>query len=128
MKTNRCIENLLKLIDLLQRNSTTDNYLDEGCAKPYLGPSCTTICYNTRPVRLYSKNNDLITGTYLDSNNQMQTTSIFRIQKVNKGCVTLLLLSANDNGTYSSTNTYITVRVCCICAVRCLPDTIVDCV
>ena len=55
MKDNNCIFNLLKVIDLLQRNSTNHESFATGCDKPYLGPACTTICFNTRPISLYKK-------------------------------------------------------------------------
>ena len=44
MTTNRCIKNLLKLIALLQDNSKDDCCFEEGCTKPFLGPTINCIC------------------------------------------------------------------------------------
>ena len=46
-----CLADILKKILLLQRQDY-DNENYKGCDKPYLGPICNTICYNTRPIML----------------------------------------------------------------------------
>ena len=125
MKNNRCIANLLKFINLLQINSTNDDYHDNSCKRPFLGPICNSICYNTRPITLYTKYGDLFETTYT-YNEQTLTSSTFRIQKINDNCVTLLILHANPDNTYTSTNSYITVNLNCICAVKCLQDTLIE--
>lgn len=125
MKNNRCIANLLKFINLLQINSTTDNIQDKTCTRPYLGPICRTICYNTRPITLYTKNGDLFETTYT-LNNETLTSSTFRVEKVEDNCVTLLILATNPDGTFTNTNSFITVNLKCICAVKCLNDTVVE--
>ena len=53
MKSNKCIRNLLKLINLLQNNSINNCSMNDGCTKPFLGPSINNICYNTRVITLY---------------------------------------------------------------------------
>ena len=124
MKNNRCIANLLKFVNLLQKNSTIDNQ-DITCTKPYLGPICRTICYNTRPITIYTKNGDLFETTYT-FNNETLTSSTFRVEKVEDNCVTLLILATNPDETYTNTNSFITINLKCICAVKCLNDTIVE--
>ena len=51
------------------------------------------------------------------------TTTIFRVQNVGDKTVTVLLISDNGDGTYSSTNTFATINLSCICAIRCIGDT-----
>lgn len=125
MAGNYCIKNLFKLIDLLQQNSLNKCCLEDGCSKPYLGPTINNVCYNTRVITLYTKNGTLYTTTYLDDNNNLQTSSFFRIEKIHDDCVTLLVLR-KENESYFSTNQYVTVSFKCICAVKCILDVVVE--
>ena len=110
MSSKNCIGNLLKLICLLQDNSTSSCNLENGCSKPYLGPSSNSICYNTRIIQLYRCNGTLMETTYTSDNG------------------TLLLINYDNLGdTYNSTRQYITVDLACIGAVRCIRDVTVNC-
>ena len=120
MNTNSCIKNLLKLILLLQNNSS--NKCINNCSKPYLGVSNNSN-YNTRVISLYKKNGDIYTIEYTDNEGNNLTSSIFRVMGIDGDCCTLLILNNNNNNNYSSTGQYITVNLNCICAVRCLIDT-----
>ena len=124
MRTNHCIRNLFRLICLLQENSVNRHCLEDGCSKPYLGPDINQICYNTRVVTLYTKNGTLLSSNYLDNGNIL-SSSFFRIEKVLDDCVVLRILS-NVDDTYISTNSFITVNLGCICAVKCVVDTVVS--
>lgn len=124
MGTNRCIRNLLRLICLLQENSVNKHCLEDGCTRPYLGPTINQICYNTRVVTLYTKNGTLLSGNYQDNGN-MISSSFFRVEKVFDNCVALRVL-AKDEDEYISTNSFITVNLKCICAVKCVVDTVVS--
>ena len=117
MNSNNCIGNLLKYIYLLQSNSTS-SCLKEDCTKPYLGPTISLECYNTRVISLYKKDGTLFTVQYGDN----LSSSTFRIMNIYNDTVTLLVLSNSDD-IYSSTNQFITVNINCICAVRCIVDT-----
>lgn len=125
MATNRCIKNLLKLICLLQQNSENKCCLEDGCTKPFLGPTKNNACYNTRVITLYTKNGTLFTSTYTDDHKNVQTSSLFRVEKVHDDCATLLILT-EDYGTYLSTKQYITVNLKCICALKCISDVVVE--
>lgn len=125
MDSNQCIKNLLKLIHLLQKNSLNKCCLEDGCTKPFLGPTIDNICYNTRVITLYKKDGTIFTTNYFDDENTLQTSSFFRVEKVNDNCVTLLILN-EENGSYFSTNQCITVRIKCICAIKCISDVIVE--
>ena len=124
MQTNNCIKNLLKLIHVLQDNSKNLSCLDEGCLKPFLGPSLVDTCYDTRVITLYTKNGELFTANYYDDNNVVNMSFLFRIQKVDDDCCTLLIL-VNDGDEYISTRQTITVKISCICAIKCIEDTVV---
>lgn len=124
MRRNHCIKNLLKLICLLQENSVNKHCLEDGCTKPYLGPTIDQICYNTRVITLYTKNGTLLSSNY-DSNGNIGTSTLFRVEKVLDDCVTLRVLMM-DNGNYVSTNSFITVNLSCICAIKCVVDVAVE--
>ena len=92
MTTNRCIKNLLKLIALLQDNSLDECCVEEGCTKPFLGPTINCICYNTRIITLYNKKGTILSANYMDNSNVVQTSTLFRVHKVDDNCVTLRVL------------------------------------
>lgn len=118
MRNNNCILNLLKVIDLLQRNSANHHVLEEGCARPFLGAfDNNLICYNTRPISLYTKDGSVF--SFLD-------TTFFRIERVKDNCVTLQALKTCDDG-YIATREFITIDTNCFCVVRCFPDTFIPC-
>lgn len=125
MALNRCIKNLLKLICLLQNNSNNNCPADDGCTKPFLGPSATYICYNTRVITLYNKMGNLFTANYVDDSGNNQTSTLFRVERVDDECATLLILN-KDGDNYLSTNKFITVNLDCICAIKCIEDVVVS--
>lgn len=113
-----CIAKVLKVIDVLQKESTCEN-LPEGCSRPFLGPN-GLVLYNTRPITLYTKNGNLFTANYF-VNNVLTTSSVFRVENVNGCCATLRILQTAGE-TYTSTNEFITVNLECFCIIRCLND------
>lgn len=117
MRGNNCILNLLKVIDLLQRNSSNHCILEEGCERPFLGPSESFSCYNTRPISLYTKDGSL----FSISNN-----TVFRVEKVEDDCVTLQALSSSGSN-YTATGEFVTISPSCFCVIRCFPDTSITC-
>ena len=124
-----CIAKILNVINVLQNNANKTECQDNTCIKPYLGPITNTLCFNTRPIVLYRCDNTPIALEYTDSNGTTQTTNVFRVENVSDNSVGVLLSSENTTGdttTYNNTNTYATINLGCICAIRCLTDTIVD--
>ncbi len=119
-----CIAKILKVIEILQKNINNDS-CEEGCSKPFLGPSINSVCYNTRPINLYGRNGELFTATYTDSTGAEATSNIFRVEKVSNCCCKLRILTEND-GTITATNNYITVNLKCMCAISCLDDLALD--
>lgn len=119
--TNRCIKNLLKLICLLQDNSNIDCLDIDNCTRPFFGQANNYIYYNTRVISLYTKQGELFTATYIDNNNVEQTSSIFKVISVDSDTAKFLILS-DTNGNITSTNNFITIKLSCIGAIRCLRD------
>lgn len=118
MRNNNCILNLIKVIDLLQKNSMDYCSLEHECSRPYLGPNGNFSCYNTRPISLYTKEGELFT---------FFNTSFFRVEEVHNSCVTLqALIKSNDS--YVATNEFITINTNCFCVIRCFNDTSITCI
>lgn len=113
-----CIAKILRVIDVLQKESVCENF-PEGCERPFLG-SGGLLIYNTRPINLYTKTGNLFTVNYFVDNN-LSSSSVFRVENVNGCCATLRILTPSDN-TFSSTNEFVTVNLECFCIVRCLND------
>ena len=119
---NNCLANILKVINVLQNNAEDDCPNNNSCTRPFLGDFPTIVCFNTRLVTFYRCDNSLVTLPYtLDGVND--TTTIFRVQNVGCDSVTVLLIRDNGDGTYTNTNTYATINLGCICAIRCIGDT-----
>lgn len=130
---------ILSVILVLQQNACVDSCLD-SCDRPMLGggPSCL-VC-NTRPVMLYicSSNGTPwrmpITKDSTASCDGTTTTcsSVFRIEKIEGNCCTFRVLQDNPDTTslypYVATNSVFTIDLGCVCCIRCLTDTYVECV
>lgn len=123
--TNDGIRETLCLILTLQKESLRCND-NETCTKPYLGPSLTTICYNTRPITLYNCCNGSIWTFPYNLNGETGTSSIFRIENIEGDCATFRILipttDTEGNTTYSLSNSYFTIDLSCVSAMQCLND------
>ena len=129
-KENCCISKLLKVIDILQKNSCGELCSDESCTRPFLGGSPTIICYNTRPVTFYTRNGNIFTASY-QVGGETRTSSVFRVERVDGCCVKCRILEANPDQSdptrsYLATNQFITINLDCICVISCLADIIID--
>ena len=122
---NNCLANILKVINVLQNNSSDDCNINNSCTKPFLGDFPTIQCFNTRLITLYRCDNSLVTLPYT-FDGVSDTTTIFRVQNVGCDSVTVLLIRDNGDGTYTNTNTYATINLGCICAIRCIGDTTIS--
>ncbi len=124
-----CFANILKVIDVLQRNADRCESIDETCTRPFLGTFLSSAVYNTRPVTFYTKTGSIYSLPYT-FNGVSGTSSVFRIEKVKDCCVTVLILapnpSATDSRPYISTNQFATINLDCVCVLQCLADVIVD--
>lgn len=119
MNKENCLANLLKVICVLQNNSEKID-CNYSCARPFLGNS-DLVCFNTRLVTFYRCDNSLVTLPYTLDGVASETT-IFRVSSVNDNSVTVLLIIDNGDGTYTNTNTFATINLDCVCAIRCIGD------
>ena len=135
-----CISDILNVIYLLQKNCSGCGNAIDSCDKPILGEfACSN--YNTRPVMLYtccSNNTPMQMPTTRDAINCSETpadcSSIFRVEKIDDNCCTFRVLADNPDETeqatipYVATNSFFTMNLNCVCALKCLNDTYIECI
>ena len=120
---NNCLAKILKVIDVLQNNAEDRCNENNTCTRPILGILPDNICYNTRLVTFYRCDNSLVSLPYTLTGETLETT-VFRVESVNDNSVTVLLLADDGSQTYNvNTNTFATINLGCICAIRCIGDT-----
>lgn len=142
---SNCIAEILNVILVLQQNACPENCLD-SCDRPVLGGGPNCLICNTRPIMLYTCG---CCGTpwsmpvCKDSNancnpdNNVERVSrvcsdVFRVEKVDGNCCTCRVLQDNPDcnslNPFVATNSFFTINLDCVCSIRCLSDTFVDCV
>jgi len=140
-KDGNCINEILCVILVLQDNACPDNCL-QTCDRPVLGGGTNCLICNTRPVMLYTccgngtpwsmptTKDATLSCAGQDSN--ATCSNVFRVEKVEGNCCTFRVLETNTDTTsvypYVATNVFFTMDCSCLCAIRCLSDTFVDCV
>lgn len=133
-----CISEILKVILVLQENACPDNCLD-SCDRPMLGGGANCLICNTRPVMLYTccgNGTPWSMPTTKDvtaaCDDQTTCSTVFRVEKVEGNCCTFRVLADNPDTTslnpYVATNSFFTIDCSCLCVIRCLSDTYIDCV
>ncbi len=66
--------------------------------------------------------------------NETTTSNVFRVEKIDGCCATFRVLTTNPDETevatipYVATNSFFTMNLECVCALRCLNDTFVECI
>ena len=126
-----CIADILKVILLLQQNVCQNDTCLQTCDRGYLGINANTF-YNTRPIVLYpcSSANTALEMPVSKSPTETTTSSICRLEKLDECCATFRVLTINPDTTstfpYLSTNSFFTINLNCVAAIRCLDDTFVD--
>lgn len=127
---DNCLARILNVINILQNNAEKIECQDYSCTKPFLGPNSNILCFNTRPITLYRCDNSPITLNYTNTDGENATTSVFRVESVSNDSVGVLLLAETTdeegNTNYENTNTFATINLGCVCAIRCLNDAIVN--
>lgn len=124
-----CISDILTVICLLQKNTDCSDICLDSCDRPTLGQISNNCLYNTRPVMLYTCNSNGTVAWSMPTTRTAtptETSSVFRIEKIDGCCATFRVLIANDDGTYTSTDSFFTMNLECICCIRCLNDTLVE--
>lgn len=136
----RCIAEILAVINVLQQNADCcgDSCLDT-CDRGFLGNGTTSLGFNTRPVILYTAVGN---GTpwsmpttrenVVCGDEGVVCSNVFRVEKIDGCCCTFRVLAENPDVTslspYVATNSFFTMNLSCVCALRCLPDTFVECI
>lgn len=130
---NNCIQEILKVILLLQQSVCQNDSCLETCDKGFLGQSCSSF-FNTRPIVLYTcgTGNSPLAMPVSKSPTETSTSTVFRLEKLDDCCATCRVLAPNtDNeSTYPfvATNSFFTINLNCVCCLRCLDDTFVECI
>ena len=122
-----CIFEILKKILILQRQDfDNDNFV--GCDKPFLGPTPTNVCYNTRPIQLYiCASGSPWTFNYTLADGTTGTSDVLRVESLDDCCCTCRILASNtETNDYTSTGQFVTIDLNCCGAIRCLNDTYID--
>lgn len=125
---NNCLSDILETILILQQQDQSCD-IDNSCSKPFLGPSSSLICFNTRPINIYSCCNNILWSMPYTLNDVEETSNVFRIENLSDECATFRVLAPNTDTTtqttnpYISTNDFFTIKLSCIGAIKCLGDT-----
>ena len=123
--SGNCINEILSIILVLQENACPENSLDT-CDRPMLGGGSNCLVCNTRPITKDVTTN--CSGAPLNAT----CSTVFRVEKIEGNCCTFRVLAENTDATslypYQTTNSFFTMDCSCLCAIRCLSDTYVDCV
>lgn len=135
-KDGNCIKDILCVILVLQQNACGDSCLD-SCDRPMLGGGPNCLVCNTRPVMLYTcGSNGVPWSMPITKDDTAECTAatcspVFKVEKVEGNCATFRVLQPNLDTTstypYVSTNSIFTMNLDCVCSIRCLSDTYIDC-
>lgn len=123
---NSCLAKTLESILMLQQQENDCNE-DNTCTRPFLGPTLNVICFNTRPINIYSCCNNILWTMPYTLNETTETSSVFRVENIDNECATFRVLAPNPDTTsifpYIATEDFFTIRLSCIGAIKCLGDT-----
>ena len=126
-----CIVNILKVINLLQQSVCPNDSCLESCDRGFLGQNCSTLC-NTRPVMLFTCcGNGTPWAMPITRTETGETSTVFRLEKIDGCCATFRVLAPNTDTTgfpFVGTNSIFTMNLNCVCALKCLDDTFIDCI
>jgi hypothetical protein len=121
---------IIKHINLLQKE-IKEKKITDPCSKGDL-EGMSKCKYNTRPIKLIFCGGNVLNVPFDDNTNQ--STSFFRIEKVDGSCVTLRLLrDISNNGVINDSDNWLeasletlVVDISCFCAIKCLDDIYLD--
>ncbi len=126
---DNCIAEILKVILILQQSVTQSDSCLETCDRGFLGQQCCPVCYNTRPIVLYTcgSNGTPLSLPISKNPSEVTTSSICRVEKLDGCCATCRVLTYDTaTSSYTATNSFFTINLNCVCCIRCLDDTYVD--
>lgn len=126
-----CLHDLLALIIKLQDCSEDCDLANNGCDKPFLGPTPRIVCFNTRPVRLFRCLDGEPWTFPFTFECEEGVSSIFRIENLDGCCATFRILAPKkdcDNmiSSFVATDSFFTINLECVGAISCLQDTFVE--
>ena len=130
----KCINEILTVICILQQNANCAESCLDTCDRGFLGCSTTAVGCNTRPIMLYTCcGNGTPWAMPISKDPAITTTSsVFRVEKIDGCCATFRVLEPNPDTTslipYVATNSFFTMNLNCVCSLRCLQDTFVECI
>ena len=123
-----CLRKTIKLIISLQ-NKETPACDNETCSRPFLGPTPSVTCLNTRPINLYNCCNGSLWSFPYVTGDTTEESTVFRAESLDDCCLTCRILSANTDPDatepYIATNSFFTIDLKCVGALKCLADTYV---
>ena len=131
--TNNCMYEILKTILVLQKEANMPECCLDTCDKKCLGCTPCTCCCNTRPITIYTCGccNAKLALPITKDPNETVTSSVFRIEKLDDNCATFRVLVATVNDgvtTYTATDSFFTINLNCVCVLKCLNDTYIECI
>ena len=124
-----CIAKILRVINTLQQNAECGETCLDTCDRGFLGCNISSVGCNTRPVMLYTCMSNGATPWSAPTSRVAEpttTSSVFRVEKIDNCCCTFRVLIANEDGTYTATESFFTMNLECICSIRCLGDTFIE--
>lgn len=132
----KCIAEILTVICILQQNANCADSCLDTCDRGFLGCNVTSLSCNTRPVMIYTcgGGNTPLAMPISKNPNEQTTSNVFRVEKIDDNCATFRVLATNPDGDeastipYVATNSFFTLNLGCCCALRCLNDTVVECI
>lgn len=125
--SNNCMADILKVILILQQSAEGNDECLDTCDRGFLGQQCCPVCYNTRPITLYTCNTTTPLAMPISKSPTETTTSnVFRLEKLDGCCATCRVLVVNGDNNYTATNSFFTINLDCLCCIRCLDDTFIE--
>ena len=132
----KCIAEILTVICILQQNANCADSCLDTCDRGFLGCNVTSLSCNTRPVMLYTCGccNTAFAMPISKDPDETTTSTVFRVEKIDGNCATFRVLAPNPDTTevatipFVATNSFFTMNLDCVCAIRCLNDTVVECI
>lgn len=128
-----CLQDILQVILRLQRREDKREDFG-GCDKPFLGPCPSIACFNTRPVQFYTCCSGTLWEFPYTLDGVMGTSTVFRVENLDECCCTCRILAPNPDTTeittipYVATDSFFTISLNCVGALKCLRDTFVPCI
>ena len=130
----RCIAEVLTVICVLQQNANCADSCLDSCDRGFLGCGVSSLNCNTRPIMLYTCGGGNVPFAMPISKDpdETVTSNVFRVEKIDENCATFRVLARTTEPTdtfpFTATNSFFTMNLNCVCTLRCLSDTFVECI